>query len=136
MDMRQAIKGQLVEKRTSIRIRGAQDITLSSPKGTMAMVFRDGGLFARTGKELRLKAGVLAQVAEAVEAYRPPTYEVQEDAVAAWAKRYGNSERAFRAGDEAAGFVLQRAEISADEPRITDVGTGEIVVHIGREDLA
>lgn len=116
-------------KRTEIRVRGAEDILLASPKGTMGMRFVDGKLYAKGGKQLKLKAAPLAEVAEAVAAYRPPRYE--RDAYAESLRaRYGSAERAWEMEDESAAFAMRR------EPRVLDAGTGGITVWIGREDLA
>lgn len=116
-------------KQTAIQISGADHITLASPRGTTGMRFGGGRLYATSGKQLKLKAAALAEVAEAVAAYRAPRYETDQR-VAGMRAKYGTSERAWEAEDEAAAFEMGR------EPKLIDPGTGTITVMIGREDLA
>lgn len=119
-----------MQKKTAIRIRGAEYIVLSSPKGTRALRLEADRLVAKAGgKQLKLKPEPMAEVIAAAKAYRPPRYE-NEARVEELAARYGAAERAWEAEDEAAYFEMQR------EPREIDPGTGEITVWIGREDLA
>lgn len=117
-------------KQTAIKVRGADDITLSSPKGSMQMRLEGGTLVAKAGgKELALKPEVMAEIEKAANDYRPARYE-QSAYVESLRSRYGSSERAWEAEDESAAFMIDR------EPKEIDPGTGEIVIWTGREDLA
>lgn len=117
-------------KTTKIEVMGPEHIMIRSPKGFMPLRLVGGRLVAKAGgKELKLKAGTLAKIVEAAGKYRPPRYE-NEERMRNFAKRYGSAERAWEAGDEAAAFEMDR------EPRMIDAGTGEIVIMVGREDLA
>ena len=110
-------------KANTLKIRGANSITLETPKGTMAG-FRWTGteLKHSTGKSLKLNAEITQAISEAVSAYTPDTVEIAHG----YEIKDGNREgwEFGRVINDAHGLYIR-----------TTKGTGALEIRFAKEDV-